>query len=138
MIAVLTLDNIILYESENFKKISSVKITDGKKLTTYNDNFLLITTLTNVIIFDYKYLIITKNIFCAYPYKIIYVNQTRVFIGETNKNDNRITEYEIDNDGKYKQISTPFEAFKHELTGITLVKDGRLITSTEIDVRIWS
>ena len=138
LLAVLTFDNLIFYQSKDFKKISSTKITDGEKIAIYNDNLLLIATLTSVVIFDYKNLKTVKNIFCAYPYKIILVNQPRVFIGETNQYDNRITEYEIDNDGKYKQISTPLEAFKSELTGLTLVKDGRLISSTKNDVRIWS
>ena len=62
----------------------------------------------------------------------------KVFLGETDQCDNRISEYEIDNDGKYKQISTPIEFSKGGLNGIILIKDGRLITSSEFNVRIWS
>ncbi len=138
LIAVITLDNLILYKSADFTKINSAKITDGEKIATYNDNLLLIGTPKHIIIFDYKNFKSVKNIFCVYPDKIIYVNNKSVFIGETDQCDNRISEYEIDNDGKYKQISTPIEFSKGGLNGIILIKDGRLITSSEFNVRIWS
>ena len=138
MIAIITLDNLFLYKSADFSKIGSAKITDGIKIETFDDNLLLIGTLDDVIIFDYKKLKTIKTIFCVLPYKIIYVNKPRVFIGETDEVDNRITEYEIDNNGKYKQISTPLEMSCRELNGIALMKDGRIIASYNMDVRIWS
>lgn len=138
LIAVVTFDNLILYKSEDFTKINSTKISYGENIATFNDNLLLIGTGKNVIIFDYKNLKTVKNIFCVYPYKIFFVNKPRVFIGESDIIDNRITEYEIDNEGNYKQISDPLDTRKGQLNGIIVMKDGRIITSSNDDVRIWS
>ena len=137
MIAALTSDKLIFYKSENLGKINSVKIKGGEKIVRYNDNLLLIAAY-DVEIFDYKTFKIVKSIYCVYDKIIIYVNLNRVFIGETDCCDNRITEYEIDDKGNYKQISLPIESFKGELTDMTIVKDGRLITSSGLNVKIWT
>ena len=137
MIAVLTSDKLIFYKSENFEKTNFVKIDYGEKIAKYNENLLLIAAV-HVEIFDYKTFKIVKSIYCVYDKIILYVNQNRAFIGETDCWDNRLTEYEIEDNGNYKQISPSIESFKGELSGITIVKDGRLITSTSNNVKIWS
>ena len=70
--------------------------------------------------------------------KSIYTNENKVFIGESTTHDqNRITEYEIDETGNYNQIDFLDNPHNNELTDITQAKDGRLITSEFDKVKIW-
>lgn len=141
LIAVLTLDKLFFYESDNFKKINKFsKISNkGEKLVNFNDNLLLISTQKNVEIYDYKNYQSIKIFFCVYPIKVIYVDQNKVFIGESaNNNFSAINEYEIDNNGNYTQVYSYNNPHKNEITSITKLKDGRLITSSVSYVKIWS
>ena len=49
---------------------------------------------------------------------------------------NQIIEYEFDNDGNYKKIYAYLNPQK-KLVDLTLIKDGRLITCSEENVKIW-
>ena len=86
-----------------------------------------------------------KTIFCVYPIKKIFVNKNILFIGESSnynysndKAQSIISEYEIDENGNYKQIDTFNNTHKYELIDFTQVDDGRLITTDSCDVKIWS
>jgi len=135
LIAILTEDRIHFYETEKLQQIGkSSKISNkGIKLSYFNKNLILIGTQKNIEIYDYKNFKIIKSIFCAYPVKAIYINQNKFFIGE----EKTITEYEIGVDRNYKQINT-FKAHKYYIKDITQVNDGRLITCSELYVKIWS
>ena len=147
MMAVLTSDKLQFYEIDKFKKNeNSVKFKNKpEKLSIFNENFLLIGVQNRVEIYDYKNFKSIKSFCCVYPIKVIYVNQNKVFIGESTRYDlkrgsayNIINEYELDNNGNYKQVYSYTNPHKNELVDITQVKDGRLITCSRQKVKIWS
>ena len=147
MIAVLTSDKLHFYEIDKFKKNeNSVKFKNKpEKLSIFNENFLLIGVQNRVEMYDYKNYKSITSFGCAYPIKVIYINQNKVFIGESTRYDlkrgsayNIINEYELDNSGNYKQVYSYTNPHKYELVDITQVKDGRLITCSGVKVKIWS
>ena len=138
---------MIFYESNNLSKIGkSSKISNiGEKIACFDEHLLLIGTQKNVEIYNFEMFKIVKSIFCVYPIRVIYINQNKVFIGESKNYDlskngaeNRITEYEMDIDGNYKQIYSYNNPHKNELNDITQVKDGRLVTCSNSYVKIWN
>ena len=99
MMAVLTSDKLHFYEIDKFKKNgNSVKLNKPEKLAIFNDNFLLIRVQNRVEMYDYKNYKSIKSFGCAYPIKVIYINQNKVFIGES-------TRYDLKNNCAYNVIN---------------------------------
>ena len=78
-----------------------------------------------------------------YPLYKILVYQNIIYIGESEEYDakkeiykNRIVEYEFDNQGNFKQIYSYYKP-QNLLTDFVKVKDGRIISCSEKNVKIW-
>jgi len=133
--AILRKDKLEFYEIEEFKTCEkSVEFNEEPDtLSVFDDNFLLIGIDNKVQIYDYKNFKKVKSIFIPYTVKVIYVYQNKVYIACESDIAN---EYEIDNNGNYKQISSiPLQG--KIVDDITVVKDGRLITSANDTIKIW-
>ena len=135
-LALLTKDKLEFYEIKTFKACEqSVKFNNKPKvLSVFDDNFLLIGIENKVEIYDYKNFKNVKCIFIPYTIKVIYVNQNKVYIACKS---NIANEFEIDNNGNYKQISS-IPLTNKIVDDITVVKDGRLITCASYIIQIWS
>ena len=143
LIAVLLINRLDFYDANELKKIkSSEKISNlytCVRMAYFSENLIIIGTTRSIEIFDYSSFKTIKSISCVYPIKSIYTNENKVYIGESTTHDqNRITEYEIDETGNYNQIDFLDNPHNNELTDITQAKDGRLITSEFDKVKIWS
>ena len=143
LIAALLINRLEFYDVNELKKIkSSEKINNlytCVKMAYFSENIILIGTTKTVEIFDYTNFKSIKSISCIYPIKKIYVNKNKVFIGEsTRRSDNKITEYEMDETGNYKQIYSLNNPHNYELTDIVQAKDGKLITCDPTSIKIWN
>ena len=149
LIAVLLINKLEFYDTNELIKIKSSKKISNlytcTKMSYFSENLIIIGTTKNIEIFDYKNFMTIKTIFCVYPIKKIFVNKNILFIGESSnynysndKAQSIISEYEIDENGNYKQIDTFNNTHKYELIDFTQVDDGRLITTDSCDVKIWS
>lgn len=141
MLAVLFLDKIDFYDVNDLKKIKSspkIKLYYCTTMSLLNEKLILIGTTSTVEIFDYENLKIIKTIFCSYPVLKIHIDENkRVFVGETNKCHSQLVQYEIDNEGNYKQIYLLNQPHKFDLVDFTKSKDGRLLTCSNMQVKIW-
>ena len=97
---------------------------------------MLIGTNNDIIIYDYINFKANKKIKCNYNLYKIKTNNYKLFVCESIKDKNQMTEYEIDKDGNYKKIYI-YDKFKKKIVDLTLVSDGRLITCSEENVKIW-
>lgn len=104
----------------------------------------MIGTEKNAVVFDYLKNISIRTIACVYQLKKIYANKDRVIIGESTsynlskkQADNRINEYEIDDNGNYKQKYMYKKPHNNELLDITQLTDGRVISCSGEKVNIW-
>jgi len=134
--AILRKDKLEFYEIEEFKICEkSVEFNEEPDaLSVFDDNFLLIGIDNKVQIYDYKNFKNVKCIFIPYTVKVIYVNQNKVYIACKSDIAN---EFEIDNNGNYKQISS-IPLTNKIVDDIAVVKDGRLITCASYIIQIWS
>ena len=147
IIAVLKADSLSFYDVDKiFNLNTKIKVKDGTKISYFNDKYLLYGTKKAIIIFDhinYKYV---KSLPLIYSLRAIYVKENTIFVGEsalcydfkTHSDNNGIGEYEIDDNGNYKQLSYITNGHKNTLNDVTIVKDGRLISCSIEDVKIWS
>ena len=142
LIAVLLINKLDFYDINELKQIkTSPKINNlytCVKMAYFSENLIIIGTTRTIEIFDYKNFMTIKSIYCVYPIKKIFANKNKLFIGESDKYESRITEYEMDETGDYKKIDTFNNPHKYELIDFTHVEDGRLITTDSCDVKIWS
>jgi len=142
LIAVLLINKLDFYDTNELKQIkTSQKINNlytCVKMGYFSENLIVIGTTRTIEIFDYKNFMSIKSINCVYPIKKIFANKNKLFIGESDKYASKITEYEIDENGNYKQIDTLDNPHKYELIDFTQVEDGRLITTDSCYVKIWS
>ena len=142
LVVVLTEDRLEFYDVNELKKVRSSPMISNKyaclKFALYNEKFILIGTAKNVEIFDLQNNKIVKSIFLVYQIQKIYVNQNKAFILQSVFDEGSITEIEIDQTGKYKEIYFFDTPHKDDLTDIILLKDGRIITSCRDKVKIWS
>jgi hypothetical protein len=143
LIAALLINRLEFYDVNELKKIkSSEKINNlytCVKMAYFSENLILVGTTKTVEIFDYTNFKSIKSISCVYPIIKIYVNKNKVFIGESTRYyDNKITEYEMDENGNYKQIYAFNNPHNNELTDIVQAEDGKLITCDPASIKIWS
>ena len=146
IIAVLSEDSLSFYDFDKSLNLNKkIKIQGGTKISNFNDKYLLYGTQKEIVIFDHINYKHVKSLPFIYPLRVIYVKENIVLIGEsarynieTHSAYNGIGEYEIDDNGNYKQLSYITNAHKNELNDITIVKDGRLISSSCENVKIWS
>jgi len=135
--------NLTFYHTKLLKFIKRDTIERTVKISALDEKFMLIGTKNAVIIYDYIHYKKVKKISCMYPiYKII-LYQNIIYIGESEEYDakkeiykNRIVEYEFDNQGNFKQIYSYYKP-QNLLIDFVKVKDGRIITCSEKNVKIW-
>lgn len=145
-IAVLDKNSLSFYDVDDvFNLIKKIKVKDGTKIRNFSDKFLLYGTKKEIILFDYINYNYVKSLPLIYSLEAIYVKENMVYVCETASIDfktysakNGIAEYEIDDNGNCKQLSYITNGHKNELKDVTIVKDGRLISCSFEDVKIWS
>ena len=138
---------ITFHDNNNFKCIQKEWFDkQSKDISLLNETFMFISTIKEVMLYDYINYKKIKKITCLYPICKIYINENNIFIGEcekrTYKKDeiikNRIVEYEFDeNNTNFIKV---YEYFKPQnvLINFTQVKDGRIITCSQENIKIWS
>lgn len=128
---------LCFYEINSFKSVKHQFFSpETNIISELNEKYMLIGSFKEIILYDYINYKSNKKIKCVYYLYKIYINNNKVFICESESNKNQIIEYEFDNDGKYKKIYTYLNPQK-KLKDLALIKDGRLITCSEENVKIW-
>jgi hypothetical protein len=128
---------LCFYEIDSFKCIKYQFFSpETNIISVLNEKYMLIGSDKEIILYDYINYKSNKKIKCVYPLYKIYINNYKVFICESEKCKNQIIEYEFDYDGNYKKAYTYLNPQK-KLIDLTLIKDGRLITCSEENVKIW-
>ena len=130
---------LCFYEIDSFKCVKNQFVSpETNIISVLNEKYMLIGSDKEIILYDYINYKSKEKIKCDYLYVLykIYINNYKVFICETGGSKNQIIEYEFDNDGKYKKIYVYLNPQK-KLKDLTLIKDGRLITCSEENVKIW-
>ena len=128
---------LCFYEINNFKSVKYQFFSpETNIISVLNEKYMLIGSDKEIILYDYINYKSNKKIKCVYPLYKIYINDNKVFVCEAEKSKNQIIEYEFDNDGNYKKIYAYLNPQK-KLVDLTLIKDGRLITCSEENVKIW-
>ena len=131
------------YDVRIFKFIKRQNVEKTEIICPLDEKFMFIGTHKGVIIYDYINFKNNKTISCQYPLYKIYLFNGFVYIGETENYDyklktckNRIVEYEYDYKGNLKQIYSYYKP-QNRLKDFIKVKDGRLLTCSEENVKIW-
>ena len=128
---------LCFYEINNFKNVKYQFFSpETNIISVLNEKYMLIGSDKEIILYDYINYKSNKKIKCVYPLYKIYINDNKVFACEAENSKNQIIEYEFDNDGNYKKIYSYLNPQK-KLKDLTLIKDGRLITCSEENVKIW-
>ena len=128
---------LCFYEIDSFKCVQNQFFSpETNTISALDEKYMLIGSDKEIIIYDYINYKSNKKIKCTYFLYKIYINNNKVFICESEESKNKIIEYEFDNDGNYKKIYTYLNPQK-KLKDLTLTKDGRLITCSEENVKIW-
>ena len=128
---------LCFYNVNNFKCIKHQFFSpETNYISPLNEKYMLIGTNNDIIIYDYINFKANKKIKCNYNLYKIKTNNYKLFVCESIKDKNQMTEYEIDKDGNYKKIYIN-DKFKKKIVDLTLVSDGRLITCSEENVKIW-
>jgi len=128
---------LCFYEIDSFKCVQNQFFSpETKIISALDEKYMLIGSNKEIIIYDYINYKSNKKIKCTYYLNKIYINNNKVFICESEESKNKIVEYEFDNDGNYQKIYTYLNPQK-KLKDLTLTKDGRLITCSEENVKIW-
>ena len=131
------------YDAKIFKLIKNINVENTEYISMLNEKFILLGYLKGIIVYDYINFINIKKILIQYPLSKIYICENFVYIGESEKYDyklksckNRIVEYEYDGKGNFKKIYSYYKP-QNRLIDFVKVKDGRLITCSSENVKIW-
>ena len=115
-------------------------------MSLLNNNIMLLGSENKVTFYNYRQFKKVGKISCSYPLVKIYINKNKLFIGESEEIDYknkekipkcRIIEFSFDENGNYKQIYIFYKPQKI-IKDFTQVKDGRLITCSYENIKIWS
>jgi len=128
---------LCFYEINSFKTVKQqVFNPEANTIFKLNEKYMLFGSYKEIVLYDYINYKSDKKIKYIYPLNKIYIKNNKVFICESEGIKNQITKYEFDNDGNFKTIYTYLNPQK-KLKDLALIEDGRLITCSGENVKIW-
>ena len=114
-----------------------------KLFSLLDEKLMLIGTQKGIVIYDYINFINIKKLLIQYPLYKIYLFDNLIYIGESEEYDyklktckNRIVEYKYDGKGSFEKIYSYYKP-QNRIIDFVKVKDGRLVTCSSENIKIW-